>query len=189
MHLMKDKYSKLTRTLVVADGEVWRDTGADVGETVGAVLGVASDVGGVLPDDLAEVAPLLEVGHVRAVLTVQARVVWLLAVVEQVSDDGRDVGRLDTSSDVLAVAATSNLTNAGSAFVPYYVEKAIHTCCERRRSSQQSAAQTRRDRQTTQRQGQSGWNGVGCGGRRRCPGTRLELRRQQKKRCTRQQKK
>lgn len=62
----------LTRTLVVADGEVWRDTSADVGETVGAVLGVASDVGGVLPHDLAEVTPLLEVGHVGAVLAVQA---------------------------------------------------------------------------------------------------------------------
>lgn len=106
-----------TWTLVVADGEVRGNASADVGETIRAVLGRAADVGGLLPDDLGEVAPELEVGHVGVGLAVLVGEVWLLAVVEQVSDDGRDILRLDTGSDVLAVAATSNLTSSELALV------------------------------------------------------------------------
>jgi len=99
-----------TWVLVVADGEVRRDEAANVGKTLGgAVGGGAANMGGTLPDDLGEVAPLLEVGHVGVGMSVQILVPANLAVVEQIGDDGGDVARWNTRSDVLAVPATIHL--------------------------------------------------------------------------------
>lgn len=102
--------SFLTRVLVVADSEVRRDVAANIAETVGAVGSVASNVGSALPDDLGEVAPLLEEAHVWVCEAVVAGVKGLLSVVEEVGDDGGDVGRLDTSCNVLAVSTTVDIT-------------------------------------------------------------------------------
>ena len=71
---------------------------------------VASNVGSALPDDLGEVAPLLEEAHVRVRHTVVAGKEGLLSVVEEVGYDGGDVGRLDTSCNVLAVSTTVDIT-------------------------------------------------------------------------------
>lgn len=98
----------LTWALVVADSEVWGDTTTSVGKTAGrAVVGGAGDLGGVLPDDLGEVAPGLEIAHV-GLLSVESGVEGLLSVVEHVADDSRDVVGSNTSSDVLAVSTTSS---------------------------------------------------------------------------------
>jgi len=82
------------------------DVATGVGQALRrAVDGGAADLGGVLPHDLAEVAPLVEVGHVRVFLAVELIVEGDLAVVEQLGDDRRDIVSLNTSSDVLAVFA------------------------------------------------------------------------------------
>lgn len=113
-----------TWVLVVADSEVrWNERAQGVAS--GAIRvdgvdgwadihsrGVASDVSGVLPHELREVAPGLEVAHVRVGLAVKSSVgeLPLLAIVEHVGDNRHDAGRIDTGSDVLTVAATSHLT-------------------------------------------------------------------------------
>lgn len=87
----------LTWRAVVADGEVRRNVGSDVAETVGtvavilAVVSSATDLVGALPDDLGEVAVVVEdlVGHVgRSSLVVEGVEVRSLVVVEVVRDDG-----------------------------------------------------------------------------------------------------
>lgn len=95
-----------TWTPVVADGEESWDTSARSSER-GAVFlsgGVATDVGSGLPDDLSEMAPKLEVGHVRFVAV--EVIERLLSIVEHIGDDSGDVGSLNTGCDVLAVSAT-----------------------------------------------------------------------------------
>ena len=99
----------LTWWSVVADGEVRSNVRADVGETAWAVLSSATDSGGALPDDLGEVTPVLEVGHVWVGLAVETVEPVDFTVVEEVRDDGRDVVSLDTSSDVLTVSTTTDL--------------------------------------------------------------------------------
>jgi hypothetical protein len=101
----------LTWALVVAHSEVGSNVRTDVGQTLaGAVLSVTSEVGRLLPDNLGEVAPVLEVGHVWLVLAVETVVPAHLAVVEQVGDDGRDVVGGDTSGNVLAVTTSVHVT-------------------------------------------------------------------------------
>lgn len=65
---------------------------------------------GALPDDLGEVAPVLEVGHAGLSLAVETIVPADLAVVEQVGDDGGDVVARYTCGDVLTVATTHRIT-------------------------------------------------------------------------------
>lgn len=97
----------LTRRLVVADGEVRRHIAANVGETGrAAVIRGTSNLAGRLPDNLRKVSPVLEVGHIRAGLSVQIAVVVDFAVVEEVRDDGANLPALNTSSNVLAIAST-----------------------------------------------------------------------------------
>lgn len=99
--------SELTWGLVVAYSEVWRNIATDVGKTTaGAVLGSTADLGGTLPDDLGEMTPVLEVGHVWLRFAVKTVEVVHLAVIEEISNNGRDVVRLNTGSDVLAVSST-----------------------------------------------------------------------------------
>lgn len=99
----------LAWALVVTDGEVWLNVAADVGETAWAMLSVAGDFGGSLPNDLGEVAPLLEEGHIRVGLAVLAGKVWLLSIVKEVGDDSGDIGCLHSGSDILAIATTLGL--------------------------------------------------------------------------------
>lgn len=75
----------------------------------GAVLGGTADFRGSLPHDLAEVTPVLEIGHGWLSLAVESVVPIHFTVVEQISDDGGDVVRLHAGSNVLAVAASSNV--------------------------------------------------------------------------------
>jgi len=92
--------------LVIADGEVRGDVAADTLKTVLAVLGGTTEHVATLPNNLGEVTPVFEVGHVWLGLTVQVGEPLLLAVVEEVGDDGGDVARLDTGGDVLAITTT-----------------------------------------------------------------------------------
>lgn len=85
----------------------------DVGKTTRAVLSGTADLGSTLPDELREVAPLLEVGHVGVGLAVKVVVVVNLAVVEELSDDSRDVVSFNTSGDVLAVTTTIDVHAVG----------------------------------------------------------------------------
>ena len=92
--------------LVVANGEVRSHVAASVGQVLRrAIDSGASNLGGALPDDLAEVAPFVEVVHGRVVLAVELVVERDLAVVEQLGDDRGNVVSLDTGSDVLTVSA------------------------------------------------------------------------------------
>lgn len=96
--------------LVVADGEVRGDGGADVGKPLSrAVVGGAAQLGGALPDNLGEVAPLFEVGHVRVVLVIETLEKVDFAVVEKVGNDGRNVAGFNTGGNVLAVTTTTGL--------------------------------------------------------------------------------
>lgn len=105
---------ELTSRLVVADGEVSRNVATSVAETLArAVNSGAADLSGGLPDDLAEVTPLVESRHVGRVLAVLALEETNLAVVEELSDDSRDVVSLDTSSDVLAVSTSVHFSVVG----------------------------------------------------------------------------
>lgn len=103
----------LTRGTVVADSEVGRDVLTNVGKTARAVLSGTADLGSTLPDKLREVTPLFEVGHVRVGLAVKVGVVTNFAVVEELSNDSRDVVSLDTSGNVLTVVATVNIHAVG----------------------------------------------------------------------------
>lgn len=102
-----------TRAAVVANGEVRRNVLTNVGKAARAVLSSAANLGGSLPDELREVAPLLEVGHVGVGLAVEVVEVTDLTVVEELSDDGRDVVGLDTSGNVLTVATAVDIHAVG----------------------------------------------------------------------------
>lgn len=65
-------------------------------------------MGSGLPDDLGEVAPLVEVAHARGGSTVGGREVFDLLVVHQVGDHDTDIASLDTVANVLTVATASN---------------------------------------------------------------------------------
>lgn len=89
-----------TCTLVVADSEVRSHVGGNALEVTGAAVGGgASNGGGVGPDDLGKVAPVL-VGGARLVVLVD------LGVVPEIGDNRRHIAGLDTSGNVLAVSAT-----------------------------------------------------------------------------------
>lgn len=103
----------LTRGTVVADSEVRSDILTDVCKTARAVLSSAANLGSTLPDELREVAPLLEVGHVGVGLAVKVVVVANLTVVEELSDDSRNVVSLDTSGDVLTITTTVDIHAVG----------------------------------------------------------------------------
>lgn len=103
----------LTWWTVVADGEVRRNIASDVGKTVWTVLCGAADGGGALPDNLGEVTPVLKIGHIWICLAVETVEVVDLAVVEEIGDDGRDIGGLDTSSNVLTVATAVDVHAVG----------------------------------------------------------------------------
>lgn len=78
-----------------------------------AVEGRAANLGAALPDDLGEVAELVEGGirHVRwGSLVVERLEEAHLIVVHVVGDDRRDVGWGSTCGNVLAVAATVLVT-------------------------------------------------------------------------------
>jgi hypothetical protein len=99
--------------VVVANGEERCDVATGVGKTLGgAVDSGATNRSGVLPDDLGHVAPHVEVAVVEAIVLVLATLAvvasvsvgTLLAVVEELGNDSRDVVALDTSGDVLTVS-------------------------------------------------------------------------------------
>jgi hypothetical protein len=105
--LVSGRVEQHTWVLVVADSEELGHVGTDVGESSEcAVLSGTADVGGVSPDDLGEVAPLLKVGHVWLSLAIETIEVVNLAVVKEIGDDRSDVVALNTCGDVLAVTAT-----------------------------------------------------------------------------------
>jgi len=89
---------------VVADSEGHGGARIDVAEFV-THHGRAANVGGALPDDLGEVAPLLELGHARAIRAVGGREVADLVVVHQVRDHHANLALLNAVSDVLAITA------------------------------------------------------------------------------------
>lgn len=93
----------LTRWPVIANSKVLR--ALSIRYALRTVLRVAPDPRRGIPHELREVAPALEVGHVRVLLAVVGAVVRLFAVVPEVGDDGRDVVPRDAGCDVLAVAA------------------------------------------------------------------------------------
>lgn len=102
----------VTRWGVVADGERQGCGGVDVAQAV-AHHGRAADVSGVLPDNLGEVAPFLEVGHARVGLAVRGREVANLVIVHQVGDQNADLALLHTVTDVLAVTTAINGARRG----------------------------------------------------------------------------
>lgn len=75
----------------------------------GAIVCGTSDLGGTLPDDLREVSPAIKSGIVIDIgwggLAIEAIEIADLVVVEEISDDGRDVASWSTSCDVLTVAS------------------------------------------------------------------------------------
>jgi hypothetical protein len=99
--------SPVTWWRVVADG-VW-----NVGDGLGVVrvdqgaaeLGEASDFGSLLPHDLAEVTPRLEVS--RACDTVETGIFGHLGVVHEVGDER---GKFDAIADVLTIASTVDVS-------------------------------------------------------------------------------
>lgn len=103
---------KVTGSLVVANGEIGSDGARGARETIAAVHGSASDLGGALPDDLAKVTPSGEVGHVGFAAVVVAVQVDL-TVVKGVGDGSGDVVGRDTSSNVLTVATVVHVSVMG----------------------------------------------------------------------------
>lgn len=95
----------VTRRRVVADGEGQGCTGVNIAEPV-AHHGCAADVSRTLPDDLREVAPVVELVHVGGRGTVGFRVVTDLVVVHQVADQDPNLVLLHTVTNVLTVATT-----------------------------------------------------------------------------------
>jgi hypothetical protein len=65
---------------------------------------------GALPHNLREVAPVVEVRHIRVSLTVQAFEIGKLVVVHQVGDHGPDVVGVNTVTNVLAISASVDVT-------------------------------------------------------------------------------
>src|SRR5437016_3791341 len=107
---MPRKTDELTRAAIIAEGQIWWDITADTGDTTWAMLSSAANLGGFLPDDLAEVTPFFEVGHIRISLTVLVAEFSDLAVVELIRDDLSNVGSSIAASHVLAVTAAANST-------------------------------------------------------------------------------
>ena len=70
-----------------------------------AVLRMTSDTTTILPHNLTEVSPVLEVAHIRLVEPVVAPKPANFVIVEHIRDDIGDVVWWDAGSDVLAVAA------------------------------------------------------------------------------------
>lgn len=106
-HVLAVLSVNVTGRRVVADSEGQGGTGVDVAQAVAGNSG-AGDVGGTLPDDLGEVAPLVEVGHAGVGSTVGGREEFDLIVVHQVGDHGAHIARINAVADVLAVATTIN---------------------------------------------------------------------------------
>lgn len=65
-------------------------------------------MGGGLPDELGEVAPLVEVGHAGVGGAVGGREEFDLIVVHQVGDHDANVAGLNAVANVLTVATASN---------------------------------------------------------------------------------
>ena len=98
----------LTWGHVVADREVWSDVATNIAKsTRRTVLSSTTNLGGVLPDNLGEVTPVLKVGHVWLRLAVEAIIPSDLTIVEELCNDSRDVVGRDTSSNVLPVPTTT----------------------------------------------------------------------------------
>jgi len=99
----------VTSGVVVADGKVRRDAGTDTTQTLGrTVHSSTSDTGAGLPDNLAEVTPVLKVGHVRVGSAVQAVEPVDLTVVEEVGNDVGDLRCRSAGGNVLTVAAATS---------------------------------------------------------------------------------
>ena len=98
---------RLTCRAVVANSEGDRRGGIDVAKAR-AVDSGASDLGGSLPDDLREVAPFLEQGHVWGGLSVEVLEVTHFIVIHQVGDHDSNFISRGTVANVLAVSATVN---------------------------------------------------------------------------------
>ena len=102
---------RVTWRLVVANSEVRLYVRADASKTLRrAVLRDTTNVSCALPDNLGEMAPMLEVGHIRLSLAVETGVPADLAVVEQIGDDSRNVVGLNTGSNILTVTASVCIT-------------------------------------------------------------------------------
>lgn len=71
---------------------------------------VASDFAGLVPEQLGEMAPLVEVGHVGVGLAEEGGIGGELAVVEGVGDRLVDLGGIGARKDVLAVTAAVDLS-------------------------------------------------------------------------------
>lgn len=95
--------NNVSRGRVVANGEVRSE--ARIDQSTRAGDGGTADLRGPLPDDLGEMAKVVEVAQVDVVCVIGAREVAELAVVHVVGDHhGHLVGRV-SRADVLAVAA------------------------------------------------------------------------------------
>ena len=81
------------------------------GHAAGAVGGEAAQLGGANPQNLGNVTPLMEGGHVEVRLTVIRREESDLVVVKLVANDVADLSGTVAGSDVLTVAATTLLTD------------------------------------------------------------------------------
>lgn len=115
-HVITIFTTNVTHWRVVANGEWQGFGGINVAQRVADHSGTAN-VGGRLPDDLTEVAPLVEVGHARVGFTVRGGEELDLIVVHQVGDHNTDVAGLNTVTDVLTVTAASNGTARGEGLV------------------------------------------------------------------------
>lgn len=100
---------KVTRRVVVADGEGRWLTRVHVAEGI-ANDSSAADRDRALPHDLREMAPLLEISHVRVGLAVQTIIVAELIVVHQIGDHDSDLVSRNTVSDVLTIATTADVS-------------------------------------------------------------------------------
>ena len=65
---------------------------------------------GVFPDHLAQMTPALELAHVDVVVTELVTVFVELVIVEAVGENGGEVARLDTTSNVLSITSTAGST-------------------------------------------------------------------------------
>lgn len=102
----------VTGRRIIAHGEGQGRAGVNIAQTV-AHHGSTADVGSILPDDLREVTPFLELGHGRVRHTVGVREVVDFVVVHQVGDHHADFVLRHAVSDVLTVATTVDGTEGG----------------------------------------------------------------------------
>jgi hypothetical protein len=97
--------SVLTSTFVVAHRKVRSNVFADIAQALArTILNRATHRSSSLPDDLAKVTPMFEVGHVRTMLAILIGEPCDFTVVERVCNDGRNVIGPSTSSNVLTVS-------------------------------------------------------------------------------------